>query len=195
MIGQDLYVHGGAQIDSDSSYIVYDDLHKLDCKTWSWCKYEHPEVEQHLRGQTREEKCNLFPTTGDSPYDRFQSYMCASAGKLIVFGGRSIRTNSSDDEIMCYYSMDELSVFHTKRRSWTLVNARTSSDIIMDRLSVAIVPAESRGAKILVFGQRVHKRTRRLQENFDGLYKVVKVGCIGPLKLIYFLFFFFIVQD
>ncbi|CAO3702955.1 unnamed protein product [Rhizopus stolonifer] len=174
VIGQDLYIHGGAQIDSDSSYIVYDDLHKLDCKTWSWCKYEHPEVEQHLRGQPREEKYNLFPTTGNSPCDRFQSYMCASAGKLIVFGGRSIRTDSSDDEIMYYYSMDELSIFHTKRRSWTMVNACTSSDIVMDRLSVAIVPAESRGTKILIFGQHVHKQTRRLQEIFDGLYKVMK---------------------
>ncbi|KAI9255562.1 hypothetical protein BY458DRAFT_519992 [Sporodiniella umbellata] len=168
VIGNGLYIHGGAQLDSDSSYIVYDDLHRLNCETWTWCKYEHPEVEQYLRGQPRQRHPNLIPTTGDSPHDRFQSYMCASAGKLVVFGGRSIRMNS-DDDILFHYPLGELSIFHTQRHAWTAVNAPVESDIFLSHLSVAVVTPPFRGIRVLVFGQAVPTT----QQHLDGRYQMV----------------------
>lgn len=118
-------------MDNDSSYIVYDDLYKLDCETWVWYKYEHPEVERYLRYQTPAASCgipqrnHLIATNGDSPYDRFQAYMCSYGSKLIIFGGHSIREDDDDNEILCSYPMDELCVFNTKRHQWTVLRAAT----------------------------------------------------------------------
>ncbi|KAK4519900.1 uncharacterized protein ATC70_010144 [Mucor velutinosus] len=131
VIGNNLYIHGGAQLDNDSSYIVYDDLYKLDCETWVWYKYEHPEVERYLRYQTPAagggipQRHHLIATNGDSPYDRFQAYMCSYGNKLIIFGGHSIREDDEDNEILCSYPMDELCVFNTKRHQWTVLRAAT----------------------------------------------------------------------
>lgn len=133
VIGNNLYIHGGAQLDNDSSYIVYDDLYKLDCETWVWYKYEHPEVERYLRYQTPAtggggsipQRNHLIATNGDSPYDRFQAYMCSYGNKLIIFGGHSIREDDEDNEILCSYPMDELCVFNTRRHQWTVLRAAT----------------------------------------------------------------------
>ncbi|KAG1152087.1 hypothetical protein G6F37_001729 [Rhizopus arrhizus] len=159
VIGKDLYIHGGAQIDSDSSYIIYDDLYRLDCQEWVWYKYEHPEVERYLRGQPQVDavqKNFLIPTTGDSPHDRFQSYMCAASNKLITFGGHSIRIDEEDNEISCNYPLDELSIFNTKRHSWATINARVPKKededfMTVSDMCVAVVPIDSRSVKIFIF--------------------------------------------
>lgn len=126
-----MYIHGGAQLDNDSSYIVYDDLYKLDCETWVWYKYEHPEVERYLRyqlptpGVGTPQRNHLIATSGDNPYDRFQAFMCSYGSKLIIFGGHSIREDDDDNEILCSYPMDELCIFNTKRQQWTVLRAAT----------------------------------------------------------------------
>lgn len=159
MIGNNLYIHGGAQLDNDSSYIVYDDLYKLDCQTWVWYKYEHPEVERYLRslmptsGESPQRN-HLISTTGDSPNDRFQSYMCAYGNKLIIFGGHSIREDQDDNEILCSYPIDELCIFNTKRRAWSMLSATTNEDeesITVSDMSVAMIPMDSRGIRIYIF--------------------------------------------
>ncbi|CEI89357.1 hypothetical protein RMCBS344292_03720 [Rhizopus microsporus] len=163
VIGKDFYVHGGAQIDSDSSYIIYDDLYKLDCNTWVWYKYEHPEVERYFRHQpergTTLQKEHLIPTTGDSPHDRFQAYMCAASGKLIIFGGHSIRVDEDDDEILCNYPLNELSIFNTRRQSWVTVHAQlvepqNEASLTVSNMCVAVLPIDSRGARLFVFASK-----------------------------------------
>jgi hypothetical protein len=166
-----LYIHGGAQLDNDSSYIVYDDLYKLDCDTWTWYKYEHPEVERYLRTQlptpgALPQRKHLIATNGDSPYDRFQSFMCSFSNKLIIFGGHSIREDEDDNEILCSYPLDELCIFNTKRNSWTLLRAETKrldtnnmeeseeDPITVSDMSVATLPLGSRGIRIFIIAGR-----------------------------------------
>lgn len=172
VVGKNLYVHGGAQIDSDSSYIIYDDLYKLDCQTWTWYKYEHPEVERYLRNQAQRESASLereylIPTTGDSPHDRFQSCMCAISGKLITFGGHSIRMDRDDSEILCNYSLDELSIFNIKRQLWSSINAEllekdNEEFTSVSNMCVAVLPMDSRNVKIFVFaGKQLSESERR----------------------------------
>lgn len=175
VIGKDLYIHGGAQIDSDSSYIIYDDLYRLDCQEWVWYKYEHPEVERYLRGQPQVDavqKNFLITTTGDSPHDRFQSYMCAASNKLITFGGHSIRIDEEDNEISCNYPLDELSIFNTKRHSWATINARVPKKededfMTVSDMCVAVVPIDSRRVKIFIFA------SKRVQEDHERHYNDV----------------------
>ncbi|KAI7904741.1 uncharacterized protein BX663DRAFT_503407 [Cokeromyces recurvatus] len=179
VIGTDLYVHGGAQID-DTSYIVYDDLHKLDCATWTWYKYEHPEVERYLRHQNRSEEVPartqrnfLIATSGDSPYDRFQSCMCAYGSKIIILGGHSIREDEDENEMLCSYPVDELSVFNIRKCLWTTIRASTATHqsisygalarredengehmedtITLTDMSVAAVSLDSRGLRIFIY--------------------------------------------
>ncbi|KAI8875410.1 galactose oxidase [Backusella circina FSU 941] len=160
VIGNNLYVHGGAQLDNDSSYIVYDDLYRLDCETWTWYKYEHPEVERYLRSQTMHQgqsppREHLISTTGDNPLDRFQAYMCSFGTKLIIFGGHSIREDKDDNEILFSYPIDELSVFSTKRNVWTMINSvqsnSTEDQLTVSDMSVAVLPTEIRGIRIYIF--------------------------------------------
>ncbi|KAI8380573.1 hypothetical protein EDC96DRAFT_433906 [Choanephora cucurbitarum] len=170
-IGTDLYIHGGAQLDNDSSYIVYDDLYKLDCKEWVWYKYEHPEVERYLRnqdvshGEPSSHREHLISTNGDSPYDRFQSYMCNYGHKLIIFGGHSIREDEDDNEILCSYSLDELCVFNVKRNAWSLFHAsvmrdgpleeedskKTEESLTVSDMSIAPVMLDGYGIRIYIF--------------------------------------------
>ena len=166
VIGDNLYIHGGAQLDSDSSYIIYDDLYKLDCKTWVWYKYEHPEIEKYLRNQTvpsgesPQRSDYLISTTGDSPYDRFQASLCSFGNKLFTFGGHSIREDEDENEILCSYPIDEICVFNTKRNAWTTIHAqRIHSDdeeesITLSDMSVATLSMGSRGARVYVFAGR-----------------------------------------
>lgn len=170
VIGDTLYIHGGAQLESGSNYTIYDDLYKLDCKTWVWYKYEHPEVEKYLRNQIptpgqSTQRNHLISTTGDSPYDRFQSYMCSFGNKLIVFGGHSIREDEYENEILCSYPIDEICVFNTKRRAWTTIHAtiiqRNSTyddseeeSITVSDMSVATTLMGSRGIRIHIFAGR-----------------------------------------
>ncbi|KAG2237952.1 hypothetical protein INT48_002513 [Thamnidium elegans] len=159
-IGNNLYIHGGAQLDNDSRYIVYDDLYKLDCQTWVWYKYEHPEVERYLRSQKptpgeSPQRNHLISTTGDSPHDRFQPYMCSYGNKLIIFGGHSIREDEDDNEILCSYSIDEVCIFNTKRRAWSNISATTldkdEEAITVCDMSIATVQLGSRGLRIYIF--------------------------------------------
>lgn len=161
VIGNNLFIHGGAQLDNDSTYIIYDDLYKLDCQTWSWYKYEHPEVERYLRGQITTpgdtpQRNHLISTTGDNPFDRFQGYMCSYGNKLIIFGGHSIREDEDDNEILCSYPIDELSIFNTRRMAWTNITAETMDEepITISDMSVAAIPMGSRGIRIYIFAGR-----------------------------------------
>ncbi|KAI9473811.1 MAG: hypothetical protein EXX96DRAFT_528729 [Benjaminiella poitrasii] len=196
VIGTDLYIHGGSQIDVDSTYIVYDDLYKLDCQTWTWYKYEHPEVERYLRHQIRDdgthtetERRYLISTNGDNPYDRFQACMCAYGAKLIVFGGHSIREDEDENEILCSYPIDELSIFNTRKRAWTLMRASTkpyktmstgfearqedeegdkSEQIItVTDVNFAIVPLDSRGLRIFILAGQKSSDAMKLDEPYD----------------------------
>lgn len=171
VIGNNLFIHGGAQLESDSNYTIYDDLYKLDCKTWVWYKYEHPEVEKYLRNQIltpgqSTQRSHLISTTGDSPYDRFQAYMCSFGNKLIVFGGHSIREDEYENELLCSYPIDEICVFNTKRRAWTTINAinvprnpsyddsEEEESITVSDMSVATTLMGSRGIRIHIFAGR-----------------------------------------
>lgn len=180
-----MYIHGGAQLDSDSGYIVYDDLYRLDCKTWVWYKYEHPEVEKYLRnqiptpGQQSTQRSHLISTTGDSPYDRFQSYMCSFGNKLITFGGHSIRQDEDDNELLCSYPIDELCVFNIKRRAWTTIHANTITKVsnqsdsegeeeeealTVSDMSVATMLMGSRGIRIYIFAG---KKAAEIPRSFE----------------------------
>ncbi|CAO3660672.1 unnamed protein product [Rhizopus stolonifer] len=172
VIGKNLYIHGGAQIDSDSSYIIYDDFYKLDTKDWIWYKYEHPEVERYMRSQSQREapvqhRDYLIPTTGDSPHDRFQACMCASAGKLVIFGGHSIRMDEDDNEILCNYTLDELFVFNTRRQLWSTMNAQITRKedeefMTVSNMCVAMLPLNHQGFKLFIFaGKKILESGRR----------------------------------
>ncbi|KAI8886376.1 galactose oxidase [Backusella circina FSU 941] len=169
-IGYNLYIHGGSQLDNDSSYIVYDDLYKLDCQTWEWYKYEHPEVEKYLRNQGTASQGNsptrthIISTTGDSPLDRFQAYMCSYGHKLIIFGGHSIREDENENEILCSYSLDEVSVFSTRRCAWTNIHSIDTSgcdSLTVSDMSAALQPFKSSGLSIYIFaGKKEAEMTR-----------------------------------
>lgn len=147
----------------------------LICQEWVWYKYEHPEVERYLRGQPQVDavqKNFLITTTGDSPHDRFQSYMCAASNKLITFGGHSIRIDEEDNEISCNYPLDELSIFNTKRHSWATINARVPKKededfMTVSDMCVAVVPIDSRRVKIFIFA------SKRVQEDHERHYNDV----------------------
>ncbi|KAI8993708.1 hypothetical protein BDB01DRAFT_716247 [Pilobolus umbonatus] len=137
VIGTDMYIHGGAQIDNVNRYIVYDDLYKLDCKTWVWYKYENPEVERYLRNQGQAEgeaprKDYLIATTGCNPYDRFQSYICTNGNKLFIFGGHTIREDEYDNDVILSYPLDEITVFNTKRCCWSNNHLSSKGNSIQD---------------------------------------------------------------
>ncbi|GAA5799587.1 hypothetical protein HPULCUR_005003 [Helicostylum pulchrum] len=173
-IGNNLYIHGGAQLDNDSRYIVYDDLYKLDCQTWVWYKYEHPEVERYLRSQIptpgeSPQRNHLISTTGDSPHDRFQAYMCSYGNKLIIFGGHSIREDEDDNEILCSYSIDEVCIFNTKRKAWSNISATTLDEdeeaITVCDMSIATVKLGSRGVKVYIFAGKKAPEIQRSNVN------------------------------
>ncbi|KAI9261973.1 hypothetical protein BY458DRAFT_515470 [Sporodiniella umbellata] len=161
VVGKDLYIHAGAQIDSDSSYIIYDDLYKLDCQQWIWYKYEHPEAERYLRSQPQRETAPRqrdywIQTTGDNPHDRFQAYMCAMGSKLVILGGHSIRMDQDDNEILCNYPLDELSVFNTRRQLWSTLRAQVLRKEDEDYMTVsnmcaAVLPMDPQGFKVYIF--------------------------------------------
>ncbi|KAI8636180.1 hypothetical protein BD408DRAFT_356139 [Parasitella parasitica] len=186
VIGNDLYIHGGAQLDNDGSYIVYDDLYRLDCEKWVWYKYEHPEVERYLRYQAPvvadgiPQRNHLIATNGDSPYDRFQAYMCSYGNKLIIFGGHSIREDDDDNEILCSYPLDELCVFNTKRQQWTVMRAATihngmvygsnakealdgdeDDPITVSDMSAAMIPLPRGGIRIYIIAGRKAAEVQR----------------------------------
>jgi hypothetical protein len=169
-IGHNLYIHGGSQLDNDSSYIVYDDLYKLDCQSWEWYKYEHPEVEKYLRSQRTSNqgdsptRTHIISTTGDSPLDRFQAYMCSYGHKLIIFGGHSIREDENENELLCSYSLDEVSVFSTRRCAWTNIHSidtRGCDSLTVSDMSAALRPFDSSGLKVYIFaGKKEAELTR-----------------------------------
>lgn len=143
----------------------------MDCKEWVWYKYEHPEVERYLRnqdvslGEPSLHREHLIATNGDSPYDRFQSYMYSYGHKLIIFGGHSIREDEDDNEILCSYSLDELCVFNVKRNAWSLLhasilqegpleedNAKTTEEsVTVSDMSIAPVMLDGYGIRIYIF--------------------------------------------
>lgn len=171
VIGTNIFIHGGAQLENDSSYIVYDDLYKLDCKTWTWYKYEHPEVERYLRINPSFEHSNkdhLIPTYGHSPLDRFQSYMCSYGNKLVIFGGHSIREDESDNEILFSHALDEISVFNTRRCTWSTLHANTDEDedalTVSDMSAAMLHISPIRGRIFIIAAQKpaeVHRWKRR----------------------------------
>ncbi|KAI8059422.1 uncharacterized protein B0P05DRAFT_498105 [Gilbertella persicaria] len=188
VIGSDLYIHGGAQLENDSSYTVYDDLYKLDCKNWVWYKYEHPEVEQYLRNQIptpgeSPQRNHLISTNGDSPYDRFQSYMCSFGNKLVVFGGHSIREDEDDNEILCSYPLNELCVFNTKRKTWTILHASVFKNdvlaeddedqpITVSDMSVAPIPLDSYGVRIYIIAGHKAAEVPRTVTQYESMDRV-----------------------
>ncbi|KAI8984363.1 hypothetical protein BDF20DRAFT_804082, partial [Mycotypha africana] len=148
-----------------SGYIVFDDLHKLDCETWTWYKYDHPEKERYLRHQTSEKETvnspqedYVIPTYGDSPYDRFQAFMCSHGSKLIIFGGHSIREDDDDNEILCSYSVDELCIFNTKRKVWSTTRAaiidRADEPVTVSDMSIAQFLIDSNGLRVFIIAGR-----------------------------------------
>lgn len=82
--------------------------------------------------------------------------MCSYGNKLIIFGGHSIREDEDDNEILCSYPLDEISVFNTKRMAWTYISAETIDEdpITISDMSVATLPMGSRGVRIYVFAGR-----------------------------------------
>ncbi|RUP48027.1 hypothetical protein BC936DRAFT_145055 [Jimgerdemannia flammicorona] len=139
VIGSDLYIFGGSQIENDVN-VVYDDLHRLDCGSWVWHKYDPPEAYRYRRMSPPSEfldpdvdigspiepmrvQC-LIPTTGQQPRERFQSGMCAVRNKLIIFGGHTIISDSDDNAEPFDYSLRALDVFCTVRNHWTKVRGR-----------------------------------------------------------------------
>lgn len=170
VIGYDLYIHGGAQLDNSSSYIVYDDLYKLDCETWTWYKFEHPEVERYLRAQSSTPLKNnhLIPSFGDSPLDRFQSYMCVSGKKLVIFGGHSIREDDNETEVVYTYPLDELSIFNTKLCAWTFTHADRddTEDLNVSDMSVAMIHCRDKD-RIFVVAARKPEQVPRANIGYE----------------------------
>ncbi|KAI9005498.1 hypothetical protein CLU79DRAFT_824850, partial [Phycomyces nitens] len=139
MVGHDLYVFGGTQSEVDGN-TVYDMLYQLDCKTWIWRKFDHPEA-QHYRRKlskgTREqsdmtdtspanqdisfslEKDYVVETTGCPPRDRLQCSMVNVSNKLVLFGGQTIRQNREDTNVLHAYSICSVDVFDLRHRHWS----------------------------------------------------------------------------
>ncbi|KAL0083205.1 hypothetical protein F4703DRAFT_1860630 [Phycomyces blakesleeanus] len=170
VLGHDLYIHGGAQLGEDG-YIVYDDLFRLDCDTWKWYKYEHPEREKQLRSsrlslpleQLRNPIARHAPntpeillTSGEDPRDRFQAAMIVWHHKLIVFGGHTVRLDDDDEEVLMHYPLDKLCVFNTRLNTWTPVDLQSISDEPIWISEMSIGTRSSRdGLDVWVVGGRL----------------------------------------
>ncbi|KAI9022144.1 hypothetical protein CLU79DRAFT_751385 [Phycomyces nitens] len=156
VLGQDLYIHGGAQLGEDG-YIVYDDLYRLDCRVWKWYKYEHPEREKHLRStQPHTIPPDILLTSGTDPRDRFQAAMIVWHHKLIVFGGHTVRLDDDDQEVLMHYPLHKLCVFNTRLNTWTPVELESLSEepIWISEMSLGSRPSLD-GLDVWIIGGRL----------------------------------------
>ncbi|KAI8374638.1 uncharacterized protein BYT42DRAFT_499278 [Radiomyces spectabilis] len=162
--GTDLYIYGGAQIGNDDGYVMFNDLYKLDCNTWTWYKYEHPDVEKYMRQEIGPAKTddweetkdhNSIFTAGFGPTDRFQACMFAYKNKLIVFGGLTIRHDEDDNEYMWNYSLDEICVFNPRLRLWTTMDGNCHGlPVVLSDMSTALISHGCGGFYVYVIGGR-----------------------------------------
>lgn len=65
--------------------------------------------------------------------------MCSYGNKLVIFGGHSIREDEHDNEILCSYSLDEISVFNSRLCVWSTLHADTDEE--EDKLTVSDMSA------------------------------------------------------
>ncbi|OZJ05897.1 hypothetical protein BZG36_00897 [Bifiguratus adelaidae] len=138
--GKDLYVYGGSRIENDIN-VVYEDLHKLDCETWTWIKYEDPETtwqrDRAIRQSSREpmdiiprspahptvqianQTRYTLPTTGISPRERYRPGMVLVENKLVIFGGHTIAHDEDDMSEIYDYALDDMCILSLDRLHWT----------------------------------------------------------------------------
>ncbi|KAL0074023.1 hypothetical protein J3Q64DRAFT_1637775 [Phycomyces blakesleeanus] len=140
MVGDELYIFGGTQVEADGN-IVYDMLYKLDCKTWIWSKFDHPEAQRYRRKMYRNsqdisdadylpanmdrqisfslEKDCVIETTGNPPRERLQCSLLYISNKLMLFGGQTIRQNREDTNVLHAYSICSVDIFDIRHRHWS----------------------------------------------------------------------------
>lgn len=129
--------------------MVHDVLYRLDCRTWTWYKYDHPEAYSYRRrimsmdsisssnssdnGDNNLESSNviehslrrdlIIETTGHPPRDRFHCNMqLVGPHKLVIFGGQTIRQDRDDNNVLHAYSLRSIDVFDFKRKHWSAVH-------------------------------------------------------------------------
>ncbi|RUS16053.1 hypothetical protein BC937DRAFT_91652 [Endogone sp. FLAS-F59071] len=181
VIGTDLYVFGGSQIENEVN-IVYDDLYRLDCNSWVWYKYDPPEAYRYRRmspplsdddinmneagpsgtntGSPVVKVEHLIPATGQQPSERFHCGMIVVRQKLVIFGGHTITTDHDDNPEPYDYPLHSVDVFCTVRNHWTRIRGRGDGvDTICPQdmcysIASGSLLQNNRGHGIVVIGQQ-----------------------------------------
>ncbi|KAL1921902.1 uncharacterized protein VTP21DRAFT_10544 [Calcarisporiella thermophila] len=164
MNSHDLFVFGGTQVlESDDSNRVFDDLYRLDCRTFTWYKYDwyrSPKQQcvsiSHDNTMPTSDEC-LVPTTGPRPRDRLECGMIAWGHKLLIFNGHTFG-NDLDDHLITYdYPLHAIDVFNTRLLRWTRLDSQIhveDASIRAQNISYAFLPGE-RGPSVLMIGQQI----------------------------------------
>ncbi|KAI8393609.1 uncharacterized protein BYT42DRAFT_507256 [Radiomyces spectabilis] len=133
LVGDDFYVFGGCRIDADTN-MVYDVLYRLDCRTWIWYKYDHPEAMSYRRRLRRTNISHslredfVLVTTGQPPRDRFGCTICyVGHKKLVIIGGQTIRQDGDDTNTLHAYSVMAVDVFDLRHRHWSWLTTSVPS--------------------------------------------------------------------
>ncbi|KAL0091058.1 hypothetical protein J3Q64DRAFT_1629868 [Phycomyces blakesleeanus] len=160
MVGCYLYVYGGCLIQTQGN-TVHDLLYRLDCSTWTWYKYDHPEAYLYRHrlnvpniaeiSQSLQEGF-VVETTGTPPRDRFQCTMCAVGRSLLVMGGQTIRQDVNDTNELHVHSLRTIDVFDSRRKHWSSIT--TSTNVYPDSLTcIQIQNCLKGGHFMIVLGQ------------------------------------------
>ncbi|KAI9023075.1 hypothetical protein CLU79DRAFT_835048 [Phycomyces nitens] len=160
MVDENLYVYGGCLIQTQGN-TVHDLLYRLDCSSWTWYKYDHPEAyfyrhQLNIHDNTQVSRSLqegfVIETTGTPPRDRFQCTMCAVGRSLLVMGGQTIRQDANDTNELHVHSLRNIDVFDTRRKHWSSMS--TSTDLYPESLTcVQVRNCLKEGHFIIVLGQ------------------------------------------
>lgn len=158
--------------------MVYDVLHRLDCRTWTWYKYDHPEAYSYRRrimsmdgssssssddgGQSSIEtslrRDLILETTGHPPRDRFHCDMqLVGPHKLVIFGGQTIRQDGDDNNVLHAYSLQSIDVFDFPRKYWSVVHTTAlhgENNTYPQDVTSFVLEDPQDGYNILVIGQQ-----------------------------------------
>lgn len=179
MLDGDLYIFGGCETQAEGQ-LVHDILYRLDCRTWTWFKYDHPEAYTYRRslsrsveiaspGQEQEDRDQaiseslrrdlIVETTGHPPRDRLNCVLQpVGTHKLLIFGGQTIRQDRDDRNLLHAHSLRSMDVFDLRRKHWSALTT-TSYDIEgtiypHDVTSFLLDSQHDGGYRLLVIGQQ-----------------------------------------
>lgn len=179
MMDDELYIFGGCETQAEGQ-LVHDILYRLDCRTWTWFKYDHPEAYTYRRslsrsaeiaspGQEQEDldqtiseslrRDLIVETTGHPPRDRLNCVLQpVGTHKLLIFGGQTIRQDGDDRNLLHAHSLRSMDVFDLRRKHWSALTT-TAYDIEgsiypHDVSSFLLDGQRDGGYRLLVIGQQ-----------------------------------------